>query len=216
MENIEEAEKLCVRLNGYAFGKEKKLKAHIHPKSTLKRADKEKSMHKVFSNIQTYLRIQLRTGIQDPNFILPSNNSNKPSEEEKKKEQETIPASKAMSITASAAITKNEDASGKHKKVASKKKVKESVKMSSAERERQKTRELLNRRLTDSPEMEPIKKQVPASSNLQAILTQINVIKTAGPSIQESSGITKPVSITQEKINPVISNVMIINEYRKS
>jgi len=54
MENIEEAEKLCFRMNGHSFSNNKKLRAHIHPDSNLIRPDKKKSHHNIFSNLEIY------------------------------------------------------------------------------------------------------------------------------------------------------------------
>jgi hypothetical protein len=51
LESIEDAEKICKRLNGYEFNPSKHLKAHVHPNSYMRRNDKEHSHHNVFAEM---------------------------------------------------------------------------------------------------------------------------------------------------------------------
>ena len=93
MENIEEAEKLCLRLNGHHINKEKKLKAHIHPLSNMKRFDKEHSHHEVFSNEHTYLLPVTKKHndtLNEPKVVSEVKVNNETVESQKKPEPEPI------------------------------------------------------------------------------------------------------------------------------
>jgi hypothetical protein len=58
MQNIEDAEKLCKRLNNFQLTQIKKLRAHIHPMSNLRREEMGMSHHKIFSEMNKYLGVK--------------------------------------------------------------------------------------------------------------------------------------------------------------
>ncbi len=177
MENIEEAEKLCARVNGYQFSSTKKLKAHIHPASGLHRPDPAHSHHKIFARLQTYLQSQP---------MVPP----------------VLPARSEAPITLIAAAAKVPAEEGKasikaqtQKKPEEKRRTRKrprAERTTSAEREKQRIRESVNRRLLDSPPGETSEKKpddIPES--IRAMLHKISAVSK--PEVPVAVVATAPV-----------------------
>jgi hypothetical protein len=55
VEDIEDAERICLRVNNTTVDKKGKVRAHIHPSSTMNRKNKEKSHNTLFAHMKEYL-----------------------------------------------------------------------------------------------------------------------------------------------------------------
>lgn len=189
MENIEDAEKLCQRLNKYEFTSTKHLKANLHPNSSMKRTDKERSHHKIFSEMSTY--IQARQGGQDPNFALPK--SNAPPEPPIKKDEIT-PIEKPLNKLNVIKVPE--------KKQTPKSRI---TPASAIQREKQRTRALLLSQLPDSP----VESQPQKAKEIEAEVVKC-VIKSLSDINKEET--KKPASTVKipEQLNSIDSQQSVI------
>ena len=70
MAGIEDAERVCRRLNQFKVAESKHLKVHLHPRCNLRRVNKEKSHHIIFSDPQYALKMSIIAQVQQSERIL--------------------------------------------------------------------------------------------------------------------------------------------------
>ena len=79
LQNIEEAEALCLHWNNFMFNDKSMLKAHIHPYSSWKRISSVQSKHQIFKSLYVPTTDGLKTEKHESRPttpILPTNDTN--------------------------------------------------------------------------------------------------------------------------------------------